>query len=92
MTQLAQIGISIYLSIYLSIWLSLVYLGITTETNEQEELTTSDRDEFDMFAQSRIAYSTGGSTYDDIMHQGQGISISSALHRQPQPPPPTDSR
>ena len=45
-----------------------------------------------MFAQSRIAYSTGGSTYDDIMHQGQGISISSALHRQPQPPPLTDSR
>lgn len=70
----------------------LAQLGITTETNKQEELTTSDQDDFDMFAQSRIAYSTGGSTYDDIMHQGQGISISSALHRQPQPPPPTDSR
>lgn len=42
-----------------------------------------------MFAQSRLAYSTGGSTYEDNIQQ-QGTSIASALHRQPQPDPPTN--
>lgn len=45
-------------------------------------------DEFDMFAHSRLAYSTTteGSTYEDNLPE-QGTSLASALHRQPQPEP-----
>ena len=58
----------------------LIFLGISGEQQQQP-------DEFDMFAQSRLAYSnTGGSTYDDNL-QEQAPSLSSAVHRQPQPEP-----
>jgi hypothetical protein len=61
----------------------LADIGISSQP--QPEHPNLQSDEFDMFAQSRMAYSTGGSTYEDNL-QEQGTSIASALNRLPQPP------